>query len=119
MDPTATTASIAEVSELDPLVAGLTWGLTWLAAKYAIPDKFRSAIPVVALLTATGLVAALQTTQGDALTLQTVVRGLGAGAAAIAGHSGFREVQKALSKPEAAPADEPEVEEAEEAPAEE
>ena len=85
---------LAQVDELDPVVAVLTWALTAAAAKWALPEKLRPAIPVLAILLATGLVAVLQAVEGEALSLQTVVRGLGAGAAAIAGHSGAREVGK-------------------------
>jgi hypothetical protein len=116
VDPTTVaTGSLAYVDETDPLVAGMTWFLTFLANKYAIPDRFKPMIPVVAILIATALVASLQATQGEALTVATLVRGFGAGAAAIAGHEGTKEISKFVSSEKAQPSpDEPE-----EAPAEE
>jgi hypothetical protein len=105
-------SSLAAVDEMDPFVAVLTWLLTFVASKYAIPARLRPLIPVIAILIATGLVAGLQASQGEALTFATVIRGLGAGAAAIAGHSGMREAHKLLSSEEA-PAEE--AEESEEA----
>lgn len=107
-----TATSIAQVDELDPVVAILTWALTALASKYALPDKFRSLIPVIAILVATGLVAGLQAAQGEPLSFATVIRGLGVGAAAIAGHSGVRELLKALTSGKE---EEPAAEEADEA----
>jgi hypothetical protein len=122
MDPTTapspeaiealTATSIAQVDELDPVVAVITWALTALAAKYAVPDKLRALIPVLAILVATGLVAGLQASQGEPLSFATVIRGFGAGAAAIAGHSGFRELFKKLTSDDEADEDKtPEVEE--------
>jgi hypothetical protein len=93
------TAGIAQVDEMDPVVAILTWALMAAARKWALPDRLRPIIPVLAILLATGLVAGLQAFEGEALSLQTVVRGLGAGAAAIAGHSGVRELSKVMVKP--------------------
>ena len=91
------TTPLAHVDELDPFVAVLTWGLTQAAAHFAVPDRFRAIIPLLAVLIATALVAGLQATEGEPLTAATVVRGFGAGAAAIAGHSGLREATKFLS----------------------
>lgn len=99
------TSHLAHVDETDPAVAVLTWFLTFLANKYAIPARFKPLIPVVAILIATALVAALQATQGEALTLATWVRGFGAGAAAIAGHEGTKEISRFVASPKAQPSD--------------
>jgi hypothetical protein len=92
---------LAHVEGLDPLVALLTWVMTFVASKYALPDRLRPAIPFVAIVIATGLMAAIESVQGEPLSAATLIRGLGAGAAAIAGHSGVREVLKVLSSPPA------------------
>ncbi|MEE9365174.1 MAG: hypothetical protein V3W44_00670 [Dehalococcoidales bacterium] len=97
---------IAQVEGLDPLVALLTWLMTFVASKYALPARLRPAIPLVAIVIATGLMAAAESMQGEALSGATLVRGLGAGAAAIAGHSGVREALKVLSSPPAEEKDE-------------
>lgn len=97
IDPALVSSSLGQIDELDPVVAALTWALTWAAARWALPDRLRPAIPVLALAIAVGGVAAVSAVQGDPVTWHTLLRGLGAGAAAIAGHSGVREAQKALS----------------------
>lgn len=96
MDPTLVAGSIAQVDELDPVIAVVAWALTFAAGKWALPEKYRRAIPAVAVLIATALVASMQALNGEPLTAATLVRGVGAGAAAVAGHSAIREAQKAM-----------------------
>ena len=86
------------VDATDPAVALIAWGLTILLAKYApwLSDRGRPVIPVAAVLVAVGVRAGIDASMGDPLTLATVVRGIGAGTAAVMGHSQLREAQKAM-----------------------
>jgi hypothetical protein len=104
VEPTVIAALSPTVDGTDPLVVGIAWALTWALGRWApgLRDRYRGALPVVAVLLAVGARAALDAAAGDPLTLDTLARALAAGAVAGAGHSQVREVQKALVK---APAD--------------
>jgi hypothetical protein len=103
MDPSLAAGAIAnpDVDGTDPIVVGLTWLTTWMMMRY-LPDGERSdtirrAIPVLCVLFAVGWRAALDTfIVGADVDLATVLRGVAAGAAAVAGHSQIRELQKVV-----------------------
>jgi len=102
MEPTAALAAISPTLDgTDPLVVGLAWALTWALGRWApgLRDRYRGALPVVAVLLAVAARAALDGMAGDPLTLDTLARAVAAGAVAVAGHSQLRELQKALVKP--------------------
>lgn len=89
----------ATVDATDPLVVGLTWALTWAAGRWAIPARYRGALPALAVLLAVAVRAGLDAAQGMPLTPETVARAVAAGGVAVMGHSQVREIQKALAKP--------------------
>ena len=107
MDPIASPT----VDITDPGVIALTWFLTWAIGKYApwLSDKGRPIIPIVAVLIAVGVRAGLDASMGQPIDLESVTRGVAAGAAAVMGHSQVRGLQKALMKPpeEPVPAEAP------------
>jgi len=110
-----TTFANPEVDATDPVVVMLAWGLTWLVGKYApwLSAKGRVIIPMVAVIIAVGARAAVDASMGDPLNVETITRGVGAGAAAVMGHAQTRSFQKALMGPpsEDAPASEADTDE--------
>ena len=99
MDPqllAALTASPA-VDATDPLVVALTWALTWGAGRWFSRRQFeqaRQALPVIAVLCAVGLRAALDAAAGMPLSMDALLRALAAAGVAVLGHSQVRGVQK-------------------------
>jgi hypothetical protein len=85
----------------DPAVAVLTWALTEAARRLltrAQAQRARHVLPVVAVLVAVAARAGWEAVQGAPLTLDVVLRGLGAAGIAALGHSQIREVEKARAE---------------------
>jgi hypothetical protein len=101
MEP-ATAAAIAhpEVDGTDPLVVVIAWALTYAAGRWA-PwlQSQRRLLPTLSVLLAVAARAALDATTGEPLTMDTLARGLAAGATAVLAHSQVRELQKAAEEP--------------------
>ena len=74
----------------------LTWALTYAAGRW-LPwlQAHRALLPTVAVLLAVAARAALDATSGQPITVETVARGLAAGATAVLAHSQVRELVKA------------------------
>lgn len=91
------------IDNTDPAVAFLAWALTWIVgwifSKFSALNKFRHALPTIAVLMATALWTGITVTEGGEFSFALVTRALGAGAVAVAGHSQFKELQKVLLKP--------------------
>ena len=88
----------ADVDATDPLVVAITWVLTQVAAKFLTAGKwerYRAALPTIALFIAVGARAALDALSGEALTGESLLRALGAAGVAVLAHSQGREVVKA------------------------
>lgn len=82
------------MTETDPLVAVLSWLLTWGAGRWGLAEEHRGALPFVALLVAVAARGAIDATSGLPLTLATVASGLWAGACAIVMHDTARGAAK-------------------------
>ena len=90
---------IAEVNPEDPGIAVITWVLTGLAGKFGMPEEHRWALPYVALAFASFLVALSEWSKsGDPFSPEVLVRGLGAGAAAIAGNSVYNGTKTGMER---------------------
>lgn len=89
-----------DVDLSDPIVVVITWLLTWGASKLVKGqgemDKFRHALPALAVLIALAVRVALDTAQGQTASVETLLRALAAAGVAVLGHSQLRGAQKAL-----------------------
>jgi len=97
----------------DPIVVLLTWALTSVVGYFVnLVDKpkLRIALPMVAVLLATGSQAALAAFDGtlvidDAFQWSVAMEGLAAGAMAVFGHSQMRELLKLVQPAQPPPAE--------------
>jgi hypothetical protein len=87
------------VNESDPLTAILAWALTAILRQFA-GDKIKDfPITLVALLAAVFIRGFITVAEGNALTVDTLLRGVLAGLAAIATHATVRDLQKKIAPP--------------------
>jgi hypothetical protein len=83
----------------DPVVALITWALTYAVGRWC-PARFkvqvRAILPAIAVLLAVAISAGAAQAQHQPLTIDVVLRGVGAAGAAVLGHSQLRELLKRL-----------------------
>ena len=87
------------VDQVDPFILISTW--VWVSVIGTLLVKrglgqWRALLPFVAVLVAVGTRAIVDQVGGDPLTLDTIWRGLAAGAVTVLSHSQFREGIKVL-----------------------
>ena len=108
MIPTDTTLAGATPDAIDPLIAIAAAALVTAVRKYApawLVAQFNQSTPTIVVIVAVGLRALYDTLAVGGVSIDTLGRGVAAGAAAIWGHTQVRSLLKA--KVEAATADAP------------
>lgn len=83
----------AAIDATDPMVVLLAWGLTYICGKAS--PKTRKVLPIVAVLVAVAVRSAMAAVEGEPLSMDVLMRALGAAGVAVLGHSQMREVAKA------------------------
>lgn len=93
MDPIAN----PEVNVTDPIVVGFTLGCTWALGKFstAFQDKLRPYLPLVALILGVLIRSVMDAMEGEPLTVESLFRGLAAGAMAVMSHQQVHQIAKA------------------------
>lgn len=103
MEPTTSVSAMPlSVDGTDPVIAFLAWGIVALIRKYAPHswDRFlRKGTPFLAVLVAVFIRALISVVLSEPFTLALFIRAFGAGAAAVLGHSQFRELLKVEMAP--------------------
>ena len=89
-----------QVDATDPLVAVLAWAISAALSRYLgrRARRYRHAVPTVAVLVAVALRAAYAQGMDQPIDLALLLRAVAAGAAAVLGHSQFREIGKLTAK---------------------
>lgn len=83
--------------QTDPIAVAVAWLLTSVVSKTMESEstkRFRTALPLIAVLSAVGFRAAYSMIDGQPISLEMMLRALAAGAVAVFSHSQLREFIK-------------------------